>query len=53
MKVEEELDKVEERLSKLYSREDEDYQKWRNYAHERRYVKPTTERILDVVFEVV
>jgi hypothetical protein len=53
MKVEEELENVEERLTKLYARDDEDYVKWRTYANERRYVKPTTERILDVVFEVV
>ena len=52
MSLEDELDSLEKRIRALESREDEEYQRWREHAHQRRYVAPSTERILDVEFVI-
>ena len=43
---------VSMQIRQLESREDEDYRRWRDQAHQRRYVAPTTEQILDVEFMI-
>lgn len=52
IKLEAEIDRLEKRIHELDSREDEDYRRCRDRAHERRYIAPTTRRILDVEFVI-
>ncbi len=52
MKIESQINELEERIRQLETREDEDYLRWRDQAHRRRYVAPTTEQILDVEFVI-
>jgi len=42
------LDELDAEITRLVARDDEEYEKWRRVAHERRYVAPTVERLLDV-----
>ncbi len=47
-RAQEQLDEVDEELHRLTSRDDDDYRKWRERAHCRRYAAPALERIIDV-----
>jgi SNF2-related domain/Helicase conserved C-terminal domain len=49
-KVQKEIDEIEAQIERLQNRDDAEYEKWREYAHERRYRAPTITRILDVEF---
>ncbi len=42
------LDELDAEIARLQARDDEEYEKWRRVAHERRYVAPTVERLFDV-----
>jgi hypothetical protein len=46
------LDALETEIERLERRDDADYQRWRQRAHERRYAPPSTERLLDVEFVI-
>jgi hypothetical protein len=41
---------LEAQIERLENRNDAEYQRWREHAHERRYRPPETARILDVEF---
>ena len=43
---------LEERIAKLESGDDPDYQLWRNRLHERRFRRPQVQRVLEVEFEI-
>jgi superfamily II DNA or RNA helicase len=43
---------LEERIAKLESGDDPDYQLWRTRLHERRYRRPQVQRVLEVEFEI-
>ena len=47
-----EIDKIEARLTELEAGRDPEYQRWREQLHERRYRRPTLERLLDVDFQI-
>jgi hypothetical protein len=49
-KVQEEIEGLETQIERLENRDDSEYQKWREHAHQRRYRPPETTRILDVEF---
>jgi superfamily II DNA or RNA helicase len=49
-KVQEEIDKLEGEMLRLQNRQDPDYERWREHAHQRRYRPPEPIRILDVDF---
>ena len=48
--LQEEIDGFEAEIRRLQAREDDDYEKWRRRAHDRRYAAPSSERILEVDF---
>lgn len=48
--LQETADDLDAEIRRLLSRDDPDYEKWRQRAHRRRYVEPTAERMLDVSF---
>ena len=52
VRIEEQLDALEKKSALLESREDEDYQRWRQRAHERRYDAPRAERLFEVELEI-
>jgi hypothetical protein len=43
---------LDQRLQRLQQAHDDDYQKWRTRLYERRYQRPTVERILQVDFRI-
>jgi adenine-specific DNA-methyltransferase len=47
-KIASEQEEVEEQVKRLTARHDEEYERWRQHALERRYRRPETERILDI-----
>jgi hypothetical protein len=47
-----ELEAVEAELERLQSRHDENYRRWRERAHQRRYAPPVREVILEAEFIV-
>ncbi|MGO9263226.1 MAG: SNF2-related protein [Bryobacteraceae bacterium] len=49
-KVQGEIEGLETQIERLESRDDPEYQKWRQHAHQRRYRPPETIRMLDVEF---
>jgi hypothetical protein len=49
-KVQTEIDGFEAQIERLQNRDDPEYEKWREYAHRRRYRPPEATRILDVEF---
>lgn len=49
-KLESELNELDREIGRLAARQDPDYEKCRDRAHQRRNVKPAAERILDVEF---
>jgi hypothetical protein len=51
--IERDISRVGERIQRLQQGEDEDYQKWRDKLYERRFQRPTVERILQVEFRIV
>ncbi len=51
-KLEAEAETSEATIERLDARDDEAYRRFRERAHERRYAAPSTERILDVEFEL-
>lgn len=48
-----ELDKLESERQRLETRDDANYQQWREHAHQRRYHAPEIERILEAEFSLV
>ncbi|MDA1014930.1 MAG: SNF2-related protein, partial [Planctomycetota bacterium] len=52
MTLETEQDGLELRLRKLEGRDDEEYRRWSERAHKRRYVAPEITRILNVEFVI-
>ena len=52
MTLETEHERIELRLRKLEGRDDEDYRRWSQHAHKRRYVAPEISRILNVEFVI-
>jgi hypothetical protein len=46
------IEHLQERILKLESGDDPDYQLWRNRLHERRFRRPQVSRILEVEFEI-
>ena len=51
--LQETVDTLDAEIAKLLSRDDPDYEKWRQRAHRRRYSEPLSERMLDVSFVLV
>ncbi|HVZ35796.1 MAG TPA: hypothetical protein VG963_25390, partial [Polyangiaceae bacterium] len=51
-RAERELEAVEAELERLQSRHDENYRRWRERAHQRRYAPPVREVILEAEFIV-
>jgi hypothetical protein len=51
--IEKDISRLGERIQRLQQGEDADYQKWRDKLYERRFQRPTVERILQVEFRVV
>ncbi len=49
-KVQAEIDQIEAEMQRLENRDDPNYEKWRERAHERRYRPPEITRLLDVEF---
>lgn len=49
-KVQADIDEVESEIERLQNRDDSEYEKWREHAHQRRYRPPQAARILDVEF---
>lgn len=49
-RLERELDEVEGEIDMLQQRRDDNYQRWREHAHKRRYAAPEVERIIDLEF---
>ncbi|MCP4660370.1 MAG: hypothetical protein GY856_33635, partial [bacterium] len=49
-KLQSELDEIDREIARLAARQDPDYEKCRDHAHQRRNVKPAAERLLDVEF---
>jgi len=49
-RVQGEIEGLETQIQRLESRNDPEYQRWHEQAHERRYRPPETTRILDVEF---
>src|SRR5579871_1270351 len=49
-KVQSEIDELETQIERLERRDDREYEKWREHAHQRRYRPPEASRILDVEF---
>jgi len=46
--LQERSDGIDARIERLQTRDDPDYQRWRQRAHDRRYAAPEAARILDV-----
>jgi superfamily II DNA or RNA helicase len=51
-KAQAEIDGYEGHIERLQNRDDPEYEKWRELAHQRRYRPPETSRILDVEFDL-
>jgi chromosome segregation ATPase len=51
-KAQAEIDGYEGQIERLQNRDDPEYEKWRELAHQRRYRPPETSRILDVEFDL-
>ena len=49
-RIQSEIDEMETQIERLQRRDDPDYEKWREHAHQRRYRPPAVTRILDVEF---
>ena len=49
-KIQKEIDALEAQIERLQDRNDAEYEKWREHAHERRYQPPATTHVLDVEF---
>jgi hypothetical protein len=49
-KVQSEIDDLQSQIERLQNRDDPEYEKWRERAHQRRYKQPEAARILDVEF---
>jgi hypothetical protein len=49
-RIQEEIDHLNGETERLQNRNDPEYERWREHAHERRYREPKTVRILDVEF---
>jgi adenine-specific DNA-methyltransferase len=47
-----EMRTIEERIERLQQGADPDYQRWRDRLYERRYQRPSVERILEVSFRI-
>jgi adenine-specific DNA-methyltransferase len=50
--LERDISRLDERIDLLQRGEDPDYQKWRDKLYERRFQRPTVERILQVKFRI-
>lgn len=48
--IQAEMERLETETERLEKRRDDDYEKWREHAHRRRYRPPRVSRILDVEF---
>ena len=51
-KLELEAEELDSSLSRLATRQDDDYEKWKKHAHSRRYRSPKAERLFNVEFEL-
>jgi hypothetical protein len=49
-KLQADIDGFESEIERLEKRDDPEYEKWREHAHQRRYRQPEATRILDVEF---
>jgi uncharacterized small protein (DUF1192 family) len=49
-KLQTEIDRIEAEMQRLENRDDQNYEKWRERAHQRRYRPPEITRLLDVEF---
>jgi superfamily II DNA or RNA helicase len=52
-RCQDELDHIEAELARLRNRDDEDYRRWMERAHQRRARPPRIDTLLDVTFELV
>jgi hypothetical protein len=50
LRVQAEIDALEAQIERLQNRDDPEYERWREHAHERRYRPPAVTRMLDVEF---
>jgi hypothetical protein len=48
-----EIDRLDAEIARLRAGEDDNYQRWRRRAQDRRYAPPTVDRLVDAEFEVV
>ena len=51
-RLERELSEAEDRIERLASRDDSDYERWRADAHRRRYEPPQAARLFDLEFVI-
>jgi Helicase conserved C-terminal domain/SNF2-related domain len=51
-RAQEEIERLDAEIARLRAGEDDNYQRWRRHAHERRYAPPVIEQLVDAEFEV-
>jgi hypothetical protein len=47
-----EIDRLDAEIARLRAGEDDNYQRWRRHAQDRRYAPPTVDQLVDAEFEV-
>jgi hypothetical protein len=47
-----EIDRLDAEIARLRAAEDDNYQRWRQHAQDRRYAPPTVDQLVDAEFEV-
>ena len=48
--LEQQVDKLDEQMDRLVARDDDDYRRWKERTHKRRFARPRSERLFDVEF---
>jgi septal ring factor EnvC (AmiA/AmiB activator) len=51
--LERDISRLGERIQRLQQGDDDDYKQWRDKLYQRRFQRPTVERILQVDFRIV
>jgi adenine-specific DNA-methyltransferase len=51
-RVQSEIDRLDSEVSRLRAGDDDNYERWRQNTHERRYATPEIERLLDAEIEI-